>query len=280
MNAETVTVKTRVLRSDLQQGTQCVVLWGMAICIVWAIHAHQLGFESYVLIGNILVAIGLPIFALLVVKLCQLASFAFMKRSKRYEFIDDVSRKSSDYTETRVVNMVKDENGRSIELGATKSNLALVLALYALVVLFSLLYKSEVYFIVALVLSVVLVVSSIFVLARNGFSINKALQRGRQSQSKDEIDALSRPEDNDSDLIYASIPNLDARVSFSRTWALTRLYYIGMWIPLFLAVPLIGQLFAGAFWLGVAVGVVYLFVIEMCALTTFFSLFERFFPSR
>lgn len=279
MNAETVTIKRRVSRSDLQQGAQCTVLWGMAIWVVWAIHAHQLGLESHVLIGNILIAIGLPIFALLVVKLCQLVSFAIMKRSKRYEFIDDVSRKSSDYTETRVVNMVKDENGRSIELGATKSNLVLVLVLYALVVLFSLLYKSEVYFIVALVLSVVLVASSISILARNGFSINKALQRGSQSQSKDEIGALSQPEDNDSDSILVSIPNLDTRISFSRTWALTRLYYIGMWIPLFLAVPLIGQLFGEAFWLGVAVGVVYLFVIEMCALTTIFSLFERFFPS-
>ena len=274
-----MTVKTRVLRSDLQQGTQCVVLWGMAIWIVWAIHAHQLGLESYVLIGSFLVAIGLPIFALLVVKLCQLASFALMKRSKRYEFIDDVSRKSSDYTETHVVNMVKDENGRSIELGATKSNLALVLVLYALVVIFSLQYKSEVYFIVALVLSVVFVASSISVLARNGFSINKALNRGSQSQSKNEVDALSRPEDNDSDTICTSIPSLNTRISFSRTWALTRLYYLGMWIPLFLAVPLIGQLFGGAFWLGVAVGVVYLFGIEMCALTTLFSLFERFFPS-
>ena len=279
MNAETVTVKVRVLRSDLQQGAQCVVLWGMAIWIVWAIHTHQMGLENYVLIGNFLVAIGLPIFALLVVKLCQLVSFAIMKRSKRYEFIDDVSRNSSDYTETRVVNMVKDESGRSIEMGATKSNLALVLALYALVVLFSLLYKSEVYFIVALVLSVVLVASSILILARNGFSIDKALQRGSRSQSKDEIDALSQPENDDSDTAWVSIPNLDTRVSFSRTWALTRLYYIGMWIPLFLAVPLIGQLFAGAFWLGVVVGVVYLFVIEMCALTTFFNLFERFFPS-
>lgn len=178
--AETVTKKVRVLHSDLQQGTQCGVMRGLAIWIVWTIHTHQLGLESYITLGNFLVVIGLLVYGLLVMKLCQLVSFAFVKPSVRYEFIDDISRNSSDCTQTRVVNMGRDENGRSIELGATKSNLALVLALYAMVVLFSLLYKSEFYFVVALVLSVLLVASSVLVLARNEFSINKALNRGSQ----------------------------------------------------------------------------------------------------
>ena len=276
MNTEAATVKKRMLRSDIQQNAQCGVIWSLAIWMVWTLHTHQLGLESYVLIGNLLVAIGLPIFGIVVLRLCQLGSFAMMKRSKKYELIDDVG--NTDSKQKLVVSSIEGESGRTIELGITKSNLVLLSVLYVLVVLTSFLYTSEIYFLVALALTAGLVATSIVILSKNGFSMSKVLERSNKSLSKDEIDELLQSSGSDTDYSWVSIPKLDTRIRFSRNWVLTRLYYLGMWLPLFLAIPLIGQLFAGAFWLGICVGVVYLFVVEMCTLVALFTAFERFFP--
>lgn len=61
MNAETVTVRRRVVRSDQQSGGQNVMLWMCTLWVVWTIHTGSLGFENNVLIGNVLFAIGCPI---------------------------------------------------------------------------------------------------------------------------------------------------------------------------------------------------------------------------
>lgn len=280
MNTETVAVKRRVVRSDLEQGAQCVILWVCAIYVVWTIHTNQLGFdERYILAGYVGVAIFFPCFCLFVLKLVQLAKFAVMRRSKRYEFIDDVHRKTRGQKQKLVMRKFRDEEGRlSIELGTTKSNLPLLFALYALVVLTSLLYKNEIYFVVALVLTGCLVASSAIVLVKSGFSINKALERGNTSLSKDERDEIAQTENYDADHVWVSIPSLDSRIRFSRMWALAHLYYLGIWIPLVPAIPLIGLLFGDSFWLGFVVGTVYVFVIEICTLITLFNVFERLFP--
>ncbi len=166
MNTETVAVKRRVLRSDLEHGAQCVILWACAIYVVWTIHTNQIGFdESYILAGYVGSAVIFPCFSLFVLKLVQLIKFAVMRRIKRYEFIDDEHRKTRGQKQKLVMRKFRDDDGRlSIELGTTKSNLPLLFALYALVVLTSLLYKNEIYFVVALVLTGCLVASSVMVL--------------------------------------------------------------------------------------------------------------------
>lgn len=265
-----------MLRSDIQLNAQSGIMWFCAICMVWTIHTDQLAFPSYSFIGYLLAAIVLPVFCVGIMRLCQLVTFTFLKRSKKYEFIDDV--KGAGFKQKLILSNSRDESGRFIELGDTKSNLPLGFVLYALAVLFSLFYKSEIYFIAALLLTAGLIATSIVILAKSGFSVNKALERGIKSLSHDDGVELSLPSDQYPGLAQISIGRLNTRIKFSRVWAFSHLYWLGMWIPLFLAIPLIGQLFAGAFWLGVGVGVGYLFIVEMCALITLYTAFERYCP--
>lgn len=262
------------MRSDQQSGGQNVMLWMCTLWVVWTIHTGSLGFENNVLIGNVLFAIGCPIAFLVILKLVQLVSFALMKRSKKLDFIDDI-RDSNKAHKLEPI----EEDGKTFELEDTKGTLLLLLALYTLSVVSSFLYTSQVYFVVALVLTACLVFAGSFIFARSVISNGKKERRDLTLHSEDQALGLPKRENRDSEQTPITVRILGARVRMSRTWTVTHLYYISMWIPLVLAIPLIGQLFGGSFWMCVAVGVVYLFVVEMCTLYTFFNVFERFSPT-
>ena len=274
MNAETVTVKRRVVRSDLQTGGQYIMLWGCALFVVWTIHTGSHGLEINTLIANTLVAIGLPVAFLVIMKLVQLVSFAQMKRSKKVDFIDDIkdSNKAQEL-------LPGEEDGKTVELEGTKGTLLLLLVLYTLTVVSSFLYASQVYFVVALVFTASLVVSGSFIFARSVISKEKKEPGELTPHPEDQALEISDQEDRDSDQTPITFHVLGAQARFSRSWAAKHLYYVSTWIPLVLAIPLIAQLFGGSFWMSVAVGVAYLFVVEMCTLYTFFNVFERFSPT-
>lgn len=274
MNAKT-TEKKRVLRSDWEMDQQHNMLWGSALVAVFVIHSGTLALEGYVLAVNAMILLGVPIICLGVMKLVQPAGFAYMRRSKRIEFVDDIRNPSAEGERLPAFEIHRAVNSQATEVSRRLGNLCLQLVLYTIVVLLSFAYQSAVYFYVAAAISIGIVAAAIFALvAMKGPGTRRDVND--EMPSAESEGKTSKAEVEDSHISWVVNSTTNTQIRFSRTWLTVNAWYCGMWVPVALAIPLLGPLFGESFWLAVGMSIVYCIVLGMCSIFSVVYVTSRF----
>lgn len=278
MNQLAATIKNRVLRSDFELDQQNNILWMSALFAIVAIHSGTLAVEGYMLAVNALILLGIPLITLGVMKLIQPAGFAYMRRSKRIEFVDDIRNSSLEKERLPAFEIHRAGNSRATRVSRKVGSLALMLLLYVVVVLLSFAYQSPVYFYIALAISVCLVAGAIFALVAMKVSRKQRDIVAETPSAVNEEKTLNAGVE-DTHISWGVNSTTNTQVRFSRSWLTVNALYLGMWVPLALAVPLLGPLFGGMFWIATGLGAIYLFVLEMCSIFSFTYAASRFLQS-
>lgn len=269
MSETIVSTKKRILRSEIESTNRHVMLWVCAVVVLTTIHAATPLFQNHVVAGNVLLALISPFAFLGIMKLVQSLGFFTMKRSKKFDFVDDIRNPSLRQEPLAAVTLKGFENDENWKLSTGNAELLLSLLFYSLVVLLSFLYQSSVYFYAALALSVCLVASAIFHLVRQKDSEqNKTIDSQPQSPyDNDEQTTDAAVKDSCITWTFNSKSNTEFQIS--RIWIARQSFHGAMWIALILAVPLIGPLFSEMFWIAAGIGIAYIFVVEMSASVVF-----------
>ncbi|MCY3883551.1 MAG: hypothetical protein OXG24_01405 [Gammaproteobacteria bacterium] len=269
MNETVVQPKKRVVRSKLELDQLCNVFWLSSLGCVMVIHSETLAIEGHLVAVNVLIALAVLAISYGVMKMCQSLGHAMMKRSKRVEFIDDIKNSSLYQERLPAIGIYGFPNLQDWKLTWGIGNLLLMLTLYVVVVLLSFGYRNSLFFYVALAISVCIVASAIFLFAKEmGSGKSRAKENGSSSlQDTDESSTL--PESLDSQISWIVKGEENAQFRFSRNWIGEHLLRIGIWVPLLLAIPLIGPFFGESFWLAMGIGVVFLILLEMCSVFIF-----------
>lgn len=265
MITESSPAKKRVLRSDVELGMQCNILWLSALSALVVIGSGTMALESHMLATNALVILGTPIITLGVMKLVQPLGRASLNRSKRVEFVDDIKNPTEIRERLPAFGIFRTESSREFEMPRRMGSLLLMLVLYVTVVVLGFVYQSAVYFFLSVAISIGIVVFAIFSFVATTVSQKKKDSLGGSSKTEDGKQK-TRAIFEDSHISWVVNRNANTQIRFSRNWLVTQALFIGQWVPLGLAIPLIGPLFENFFWIAVGVGVVYLFVVEMCSL--------------
>lgn len=265
MITESSPAKKRLLRSDMELDMQCNILWLSALSAVVVIGTGTIALESHMLATNALVILGIPVITLGVMKLVQPLGRASLNRSKRVEFVDDIKNPTEIKERLPAFGIFRTESSREFEMPRRMGSLLLMLVLYVAVVVLGFVYQNAVYFYLSVAISIGIVVFAIFSLVATTVSQKMKDSLGGSSKTEDgkqETPAVFE----DSHISWVVNRNANTQIRFSRNWLVTQALFIGQWVPLGLAIPLIGPLFENFFWIAVGVGVVYLFVVEMCSL--------------
>lgn len=265
MITESSPAKKRLLRSDMELDMQCNILWLSGLSAVVVIGTGTMALESHMLATNALVILGIPIITLGVMKLVQPLGRASLNRSKRVEFVDDIKNPTEIKERLPAFGIFRTESSREFEMPRRMGSLLLMLVLYVAVVVLGFVYQSAVYFYLSVAISIGIVVFAIFSFMATTVSQKKKDSLGGSPKTEDrkqETHAIFE----DSHISWVVNRNANTQIRFSRNWLVTQALFIGQWVPLGLAIPLIGPLFENFFWIAVGVGVVYLFVVEMCSL--------------
>ena len=262
--AEISPTKNRVLRSDMELDMQCHILWMSAFLALGFISSGQVNLESHVVAATALIVIGIPIVTLGVMKLVQLMGIAFMKRSKRVDFVDDVKGPTLVRERLPAVGIHRVDSPRDFEVSRGLGNLLLMLALYTVIVLLGFMYQSTIYFYVAAVVSAFLVAFGVFSLVALKLAKREKPLRGESLNANDKERELT-PIIEDSHISWVVNSKSNTQVRISRTWLVTQLFHFGIWVPLILVLPLLGPMFGEMLWAAVALGVVYVFILEFCS---------------
>lgn len=277
MSKAIVSVKKRIVRSEWEFGQQCPLLWICALGAVFAIHSETPLFESHVLAGNVLIALGVPIVVFVTLKLIRPLSYLMMNRSKKYDFVDDIKDPSLGPERLPAMAKYHSENERTWELSGTRGDLILSLVLYTFVIFLSFAYQSSVYFYFALSLSACLIASAIFCFVRHIASGKDGDVQSLSQQPSNNEERTTDSEVQDSFVTWIINRSTNAQFRFSRVWLAAQLFNVGMWVALVLVIPLIGPLFSEMFTLAICVGILCLFVLEMCSLFVFGYVAKRLF---
>ncbi len=265
MTAESSAAKKRVLRSDMELDMQCNILWASALLAVITIGSGNITLESHVLATNALVILGIPIITLGVMKLVQPLGRASLNRSKRIEFVDDIKNPPDTKERLPALGIFRAEDSSEFEVSRRMASLVLVLVLYAAVVVLGFVYQSAICFYVAVAISIGIVLLAIYAFVATAVS-------GKKKELPDESSTTvaekqdSQKKFEDSHISWVVNSRTETQIRFSENWLVTQAFYFGMWVPLGLAIPLIGPLFENFFWIAIGIGLVYLFVVEMCCL--------------
>ncbi|MCY3883552.1 MAG: hypothetical protein OXG24_01410 [Gammaproteobacteria bacterium] len=265
MSEAIVSSKKRMLRSDIESTNRHMMLWACALIALASIHAETPLFENHVVVGNVMIALGYPFGFLLIMKLVQSLGFITKKRSKRFDFVDDIKNPSLRQEHLDAVTLYNFENEGNWKLSSGIAELILGLLFYAFVILLSFIYQSSIYFYGALALSVCLVASVTLHLIKSSASKkNKSIDSQPQSLHDNDEQAKDTKL-TDAYVTWKVNSKTNTELRISRFWITRQLLHGTMWIALILAVPLIGLLISKMFWIGVGVGIGYIFVIEMSA---------------
>ena len=275
----TVTTKRVVSRSGFEQDTVCNVLWMGSMMAIFLLHIEPNPHlpEGFSLLAfNAAVIAAVPIIGVGVVKLVQPLGLRFMRRSKKIEFVDDVKGpRDAEEIPGDVANSSHDSR-RTFTIVGKKGHLSLMLLCYLIVVLSSFVYQSGIYFFVAAILTAGIVGSFVMFFLLRKPSVSK--DRGQDQKEIRELTPSLEAKDGDSFLTWVPHQALGFQFKLSRSWIQMRVVYLGFWIPLFLVIPLVGQLFSNLFWIGLIVGIVYVCLLEVCSILTLQKAYERFFP--
>lgn len=275
MNETVVSVKKRVVRSELELDQLCNIMWLSSLGCVLIIHSETLALEGYRLAVNVLIALGVLAVGLTVMKLCQPLNNAMLKRSKKFDFVDDIKNPNLHQDRFPAVSMYGIENSPAWKLPRGSASLLLMMTLYIVVVVLSFGYKSSVFFYAALASSMCIVASAVFLFVKEKSSGKTTAKENGSSGLQGNIDSSTTPELLDSQISWIVRGRENTQFRISRMWLGENLLRIGIWVPFVLAIPLIGPLFVEFFWIALGVGFVYLFLLEMCTLVIFSKVRSR-----